>query len=161
VSDDDDRYDEIADQMEPLFDLLANPAVQYNDWRGSVALDESDFDSVLKMLEIPSGYLPVVIDVHIYRGVREITCYGRAFEDPWMPTMELHKLVHHEVRPAETRGTNPPEPPAIEAVSAEHFFRYGFKRFWMRLYTRHIPADIVALFVHDGEPLVERKMIET
>jgi hypothetical protein len=112
-------------------DLLKPAAVQYGDWKGTVAGDDVDMRDVCEFLGIDRDkYRVLALDVSIYGGNQHLVAYGvpadqgyvelEATTDRGEP-IRCQVLAEIEFDPANNFDTNPPPPLSLPVVSPTEF----------------------------------------
>jgi hypothetical protein len=127
---------------------LMEPAhVQYDDFSGSIAVDQVD----LRRLEVYLGvdedeWMLVQVRIQIYGGSQYIQGYAVSLPDNNMPALleiansggeiELTKIVDLEWHIPNHSDTNPPAPESLPVINATQLLGIGFKRLDLILTTR-------------------------
>ena len=114
-------------------DPYQTASVQYNDWMGTVAGDQSDTQDWEELLG--SQWIePYVISADTsYDDLQGIVNSGQPIVLTHLEGIEYHFPDHSD--------TNPPRPRVLPIVSAAEFISHAFKRFEIKLVYRHIPPE--------------------
>lgn len=127
----------------------APAAVQYDDWRGSLAGDGVDMVQVEQFLGVDRNVWRLLhIDITIYGGSQTIEPYAISAMTSYVDledivdsgnAIQLTRLGSIEYHPPGHADTNPPPPLSQPVISATEFLGYGFKRLAIKMTSRHIP----------------------
>lgn len=128
-------------------------AVQYNDWKGTVAGDEADMSSWEEYLGIDREIWRLLyLTIHIYGGHQSITPYVVSAETSYN---DLENMVNSDqpIVLARLAGIdydypnhsdfNPPRPASFPITTATDFLIHAFKRLEIKFVYRHIPVGAI------------------
>jgi len=132
-------------------DPYQTASVQYNDWMGTVAGDQSDTQDWEELLGIDTERWRLLhVTIYFSGGSQWIEPYvisaDTSYDDlqgivnSGQPIVLTH-LEGIEYHFPDHSDTNPPRPRVLPIVSAAEFISHAFKRFEIKLVYRHIPPE--------------------
>jgi hypothetical protein len=147
------------------YNLYRTATVQYDDWTGTIAADESDHYKVAELLGVDRDeWFLIAVEIHVWGGSQTITGYAvprswtmQALIDEAASThrVEVTKVVEINFDPHRHADTNPPSPIVLPISSAADLIAIGFKRLEIVLFWKPTdwPDDLEMMVVDD---VVER-----